>query len=178
MGHFSDGELDGASIYFDGDGQVVALFDTEDGKVRSSTSWDDHGRKSYEFVGGDDGRSLSTLWHPGGTPRLRAEELDGEYHGKFETWYESGSRKSLGHYERGRRVGVWRCWNETGERKLEVAFGSDGRLEDGDLEDGAGESWMRACTATCRGTRSEPIEVARLEGGDCPGPAGSREEQP
>jgi antitoxin component YwqK of YwqJK toxin-antitoxin module len=136
----------------------------EGGQMREGTLWNEDGRKRYELVTGEErGQSTATHWYPDGTPMLRAEETEGEFHGQFETWYESGSRKSVGNYEHGRKVGIWRCWDETGDQELAVTYGSDGLLDGEPLSEDA-EPWTRGCTATCSGTGPETTEVASLVG--------------
>jgi antitoxin component YwqK of YwqJK toxin-antitoxin module len=54
---------------------------------------------------------------------LEAYSLEGEYHGRYRSWWDNGVLKEEGTYISGQRVGIYRWYKDTGELWEEHDYG-------------------------------------------------------
>jgi len=57
---------------------------------------------------------LCRLWSPDGVLILSARMSNGEYHGKYQSWWNNGIPKEEGEFIEGKRAGVYRWYKEDG----------------------------------------------------------------
>jgi antitoxin component YwqK of YwqJK toxin-antitoxin module len=57
-----------------------------------------------------------------GTLKMRGSRLGGELHGAWKWYRTDGSVMRTGHFDRGKRVGVWRTFERSGRLVKETAL--------------------------------------------------------
>jgi len=68
---------------------------------------------------------LLERWHISGLLTLRANLLNGEYHGQYDSWWDNGQPKESGEYKHDKKFGVYRWYKNTGELWSEQDCGGE-----------------------------------------------------
>ena len=74
-----------------------------------------------EYVDGKP-HGKSRLWSPSGVLIHESHLRAGEYDGPFRTWWNNGQPKEVGVFSKGKRVGVYQWFSESGQLIQERSY--------------------------------------------------------
>ena len=115
-----------AETHNDGSTKRVQYFkgEGEDRFLRKDVFYYENGQKrvegEYNREGKKDGKW--TYWYEDGNKWSEGYFKDGLNHKERTTWHETGEMHYTGNYEMGKRVGVWKFYNEDGELVKEIDY--------------------------------------------------------
>jgi antitoxin component YwqK of YwqJK toxin-antitoxin module len=102
--------------YFKGEGEtrILAkdLFYYENGNKRVEGYYNDAGKKHGKWV----------YWYEDGTKWSEGYFFEGENDKKRTTWHENGQLHYSGTYDKGKRVGIWKFYDESGKPTKEIDY--------------------------------------------------------
>lgn len=108
--HFDNGQVTFENIYKEGR-KVRFIAYREDGSIRLDTVW------NHEL------NEKTTTWYfEDEKPSFQQTRRNGELHGDYITWFESGAIKSSKPHQNGNYHGLQEYWDEDGFKRLEWLY--------------------------------------------------------
>lgn len=75
-------------------------------------------------------------WHRNGQFMSKENYVFGAMDGEIPSWFENGKQSSLGSFQKGKRVGRWKFWDEEGRIKFDVTYTGSEAAKDEFYESG------------------------------------------
>jgi antitoxin component YwqK of YwqJK toxin-antitoxin module len=119
--YYVDGERSGWQHYYDASGMLVYTERIENGALMERTSHDDKGVK-YEHIRVPVGAFVLETHYPSGKVSLRAELMNGRFHGKVTWYYPNGSTEVTANFLDDERHGLWTSFHPNGKKRTELNY--------------------------------------------------------
>lgn len=116
--HFVDGERSGWQEYYDMSGKLIYTERIENGALVERTSHDEQGLQ-YEHIRIPGGAFVLETHYPNGKVSLRAELMNGRFHGKVNWYYPNGTPEVTSTFLNDERHGTWTSYHPNGKKRVE-----------------------------------------------------------
>jgi antitoxin component YwqK of YwqJK toxin-antitoxin module len=87
----------------------------------NKVNYDDNGKMNSAIYGMDAGNYTFTHYYSSGIKSATGKIKDGEKHGTWKTWDETGKLTAIAHYRNGEKTGTW-IINEPDHSSFEISF--------------------------------------------------------